>query len=178
MPVHQVYDTPEIKPNCVYVIAPDRELVIEGNQIPSRPFKDRAASARRSTCSSARSPPARGDGFAVVLSGAGADGAVGVRKVKEAGGVIMVQDPAEAEFPMMPRSAIATGVADFVEPVAVLTQRIAETPGEQARACPDRRGGTDQQVASILGFLRARTGHDFASYKAPPYAAGSVGGCR
>ena len=58
-----------------------------------------------------------GDGFAVILSGAGSDGAVGVRAVKEAGGIILVQDPNEAEYASMPRSAIATGVADFEPPI-------------------------------------------------------------
>ena len=50
-----------------------------------------------------------GDGFAVILSGAGSDGAIGVRAVKEAGGIILVQEPDEAEYGSMPRSAIATG---------------------------------------------------------------------
>ena len=165
MPVHQVSDTPEIKPNCVYVIAPDRELLIKGNQIQSRPFKEPRGQRAPIDMFFRSIAAGRGDGFAVVLSGAGADGAVGVRKVKEAGGVIMVQDPAEAEFSMMPRSAIATGVADFVEPVAVLTQRIAETLASKRALAQTAEEETDQQVASILGFLRARTGHDFASYK-------------
>ena len=67
-----------------------------------------------------------GDGFAVILTGAGSDGAVGVRAVKEAGGIILVQDPDEAEYPSMPRSAIATGIADFVLPVRDLAARLVE----------------------------------------------------
>ena len=53
----------------------------------------------------------------MILSGAGSDGAVGVRAVKEAGGITLVQDPNEAEYALMPRSAIATGVADFEPPI-------------------------------------------------------------
>ena len=56
--------------------------------------------------------------FAVVLSGSGADGSVGLRKIKEKGGLVIVQDPEEAEFDGMPRSAIATGAVDFVASVA------------------------------------------------------------
>src|SRR5215510_3004153 len=67
-----------------------------------------------------------GDGFAVILTGAGADGAIGVRAVKETGGIILVQDPIEAEYPSMPRAAIATGIADFVLPVRELADRIVE----------------------------------------------------
>ena len=67
-----------------------------------------------------------GDGFAVILSGAGSDGALGVRAVKEAGGIILVQEPAESEYPSMPRSAIASGIADVVLPVADLAARLGD----------------------------------------------------
>jgi chemotaxis response regulator CheB len=67
-----------------------------------------------------------GDGFAIILSGAGSDGAIGVRAVKEAGGIILVQDPEEVEYSPMPRSAIASGVADFILPVRDLANRGCE----------------------------------------------------
>ena len=105
MSIHEVDDTPELRPNCVYVIKPDRELVIHGNTIESRPFAE-PRGLRAPIDGFFRSvAEARGDGFAVILTGAGSDGAAGVRKVKEGGGVVLVQDPMEAEFSMMPRSA-------------------------------------------------------------------------
>ena len=73
----------------------------------------------------------RGDGIAVVLTGAGSDGALGVRAIKEGGGIVMVQEPAEAGFPSMPQNAIATGVADVVAPLARLAERIAEARAQQ-----------------------------------------------
>ena len=51
---------------------------------------------------------------------------MGVRAVKEEGGIILVQAPNEAEYPSMPRSAIATGIADFVLPVRELAVRLAD----------------------------------------------------
>jgi len=165
MPVHQVSDTPELKPDCVYVIGPDRELVIEGNNIRSRPFHEPRGQRAPIDMFFRSVASARGDGYAVVLTGAGSDGAVGVRKIKESGGVIMVQDPAEAEFPMMPRSAIATGVADFIAPIAELTERIAETLQSKKALALTADEAADREIARILGFLRSRTGHDFASYK-------------
>ncbi len=165
MSVNQVEDSPELKPNCVYVIPPDRELVIEGNQITARPFREPRGQRAPIDMFFRSVATARGDGFAVVLSGAGADGAVGVRKVKEEGGIILVQDPAEAEFAMMPRSAIATGIVDFIDPVAQLVLRIAETTRSKKALARTDGQEAEHQINRIISFLRARTGHDFSSYK-------------
>lgn len=165
MSVNQVADSPELKPDCVYVIPPDRELVIDGNHIAARAFEEPRGQRAPIDMFFRSIASARGDGFAVVLSGAGADGALGVRKVKEAGGIILVQDPQEAEFGMMPRSAIATGVVDFVEPIATLAVRIAETSRSKKALARTEGQEADNQIGRILAFLRARTGHDFSSYK-------------
>ena len=165
MPVRQVVDSPELEPNCVYVIPPDRELVIEDNAIRARPFSEPRGQRAPIDMFFRSIAAGRGDGMAVVLSGAGSDGALGVRKVKEAGGVIFVQEPSEAEFGMMPRSAMATGVADFVEPIDRMVERIAEVARSKEAL---RRLGTDEadeDLRRILGFLRARVGHDFSAYK-------------
>ena len=109
---------------------------------------------------------ARGDGLAVVLSGAGSDGALGVRAIKEAGGVVFVQEPAEAEFPMMPRSAIATGVGGFRR--AASRGWSSGSPKWRAarrRCARSTSDGAATICARIISFLRARTGHDFSSYK-------------
>ena len=142
MPVRQVVDSPELEPNCVYVIPPDRELVIEDNAIRARPFSEPRGQRAPIDMFFRSIAAGRGDGMAVILSGAGSDGALGVRKVKEAGGVIFVQEPSEAEFGMMPRSAMATGVADFVEPIDRMVERIAEVARskEALRRLGDRRG--------------------------------------
>ncbi len=79
MPVQQVDDSPKLEPNCVYVIPPDRELVIEGDEINARPFSE--PRGRRAPIDMVfRSVAAvREDGIAVVLSGAGSDGARAVK---------------------------------------------------------------------------------------------------
>ncbi|MBV8653495.1 MAG: PAS domain-containing protein, partial [Alphaproteobacteria bacterium] len=105
-----------------------------------------------------------GDGFAIILTGGGSDGAVGVKSVKEAGGIILVQDPAEAEHPSMPRSAIATEVADFVLPVRQLADRLValiDTKDHVAASPP----GEEEYLRRVLAHLRVRTSHDFSHYK-------------
>lgn len=64
--------------------------------------------------------------IAVVLTGAGRDGAKGVAAVKAAGGRVIIQDPASAAFPGMPAAALATGAADWVLPLEAIGARIVE----------------------------------------------------
>ena len=165
LPVNQVTDSPMLKPDCVYVIPPDRELVIEGDNISARPFAEPRGRRAPIDVFFRSIASARGDGVAMVLSGAGADGAVGVKAVKEAGGVIMVQEPAEAEFSSMPQNAIATGAADFVGRVSVLAERLREVANSKQAVRSLDLDGDANDLRRIVGFLRSRTGHDFAGYK-------------
>jgi two-component system CheB/CheR fusion protein len=167
MSVVQIDDTTQLKPNCVYVIPPNRELVIDGDEVTARPFT--ASRGRRSPIDMFFQSVAagRGDGIAILLSGSGSDGTLGARAVKEAGGVIFAQDPAEAEYPMMPESAIATGVVDFVAPVADLTQRVAEVIRSKMALRRVKEEDAEQEIRQIVAFLRRRTGHDFSNYKRP-----------
>jgi len=165
MPVHQVDDTPELRPNCVYVIPPDRELVIEGDSITAREFSEPRGKRAPIDMFFRSVAQARGDGMAVVLTGAGADGSNGLRAIQEAGGVVFVQDPNEAEFPAMPQNAIATGVASFVAPIHRLAERITEVAHSKQAVRSLDEGGAANDLRKIMGFLRARTGHDFSNYK-------------
>ena len=165
MPVFQIQDSPTLKPDSVYVIAPDTELVIKGDHISSRPFTEPRGRRAPIDMFFRSTAAARGDGVAIVLSGTGADGALGVRSVKEAGGVVMVQDPAEAEFAAMPQNAIATGVADFVAPLARLAERLQEVARSKDAVRSLDMDGAANDLRRIIGFLCSRTGHDFASYK-------------
>ena len=165
MPVHQVQDTPKLKPNCVYVIAPDRELVIEGDNVHARPFTQPRGQRAPIDMLFRSVAEGRGDGLAVVLTGAGSDGSLGVAAIKEAGGVIFVQDPADAEFPSMPHSAISTGLADFVAPIAGMAERIIEVARSKEAVRSLDEVGAANDLRRIVNFLHARTGHDFSSYK-------------
>lgn len=165
MPVHQVDDTPRLSPNCVYVIPPDRELVIEGDSVTARAFSEPRRQRAPIDMFFRSAAAGRGDGMAVVLSGAGSDGSTGVRAIQEAGGVVFAQDPAEAEFPAMPQNAIATGVVSFVAPISRLAERIAEVARSKQAVRSLDEDAAANDLRKIVGFLRARTGHDFASYK-------------
>ena len=104
----------------------------------------------------------------VVLSGTGEDGTAGLAAVKAAGGLVIVQDPEEAEYDGMPRSAIATGAVDLVLgiddiPDALATHpfTLGDAPASQATA-----GDADQHAfTAIIELLRTTTPHDFTLYK-------------
>jgi len=166
MPVEQVDDPVRLEADHVYVIPPDRRLHIKDDQIAALAFDEPRGHRAPIDLLFRSLAEQHGDGFAVILTGAGSDGAVGVRAVKESGGIILVQDPSEAEYPSMPRAAIATGIADFVLPVRELAARLVELVSEK-----DRNGLVETQkfdeelLRRILAHVRVRTGHDFSKYK-------------
>lgn len=107
--------------------------------------------------------------IAIVLSGTGGDGSIGLQAVKAAGGVVFAQDPQEAAYDGMPRSAIATGSVDRTLPVAEMPEALLET----ARQIHDdpammERLATDQEqgwLSDVVVLLKAHTRHDFTFYK-------------
>jgi two-component system CheB/CheR fusion protein len=105
-----------------------------------------------------------GAAICVVLSGTGADGSVGLLAVKREGGFVIAQEPSEADYDGMPRSAIATGAVDIVLKLADIPSAIIQrqrTPrAEKAHTAqvPDR-------LPEIIEMLRVRTAHDFTLYK-------------
>jgi len=167
MPVREGRDGEKMKPEHVYVIPPNKDMsVLRGAlQLLDRPavhgvrlpidffFRTLAADQGER-------------GVGVVLSGMGSDGAFGLGAIKEAGGIILVQDPASAKFDGMPKSAIDTGLADIVAPAAELPGRlmaILQSAGSAPPVAVDNRAQNSLDKVVIL--LRARTGHDFSCYK-------------
>ena len=166
MPVVQVGTRERLLGDHVYVIPPDRRLQLVDHEISALEF-DEPRGQRSPIDLFFRSVAERlGDGFAVILSGSGSDGAIGVRAVKEAGGIILVQDPNEAEYASMPRSAIATGCADFVLPVRDLAKRLVDLIRvKESVSVPNIRNFDEELLRRIIAHLRVRTGHDFSKYK-------------
>lgn len=166
MPVTQVEDQARLESNHVYVIAPNRRLKIADGTIAALPFEEPHALRApidfffRSLAEEHRSE------FAIILTGAGADGAIGVKAIKEADGIVLVQDPDEAEYASMPRNAIATEVADFVLPIRELPHRVAELLARRDQLPSHQfRVNDDEMIGRIMAHVRGRTGHDFSQYK-------------
>ncbi len=104
---------------------------------------------------------------AVVLSGYGMDGSEGVKAVREAGGIVIVQEPASSVSTHMPKNAIATGAVDFVLPAGEIPAKIAEIAHGQCPLSPRtcQVSSLDNELAAIFSIVKSRTGNDFSSYK-------------
>jgi two-component system CheB/CheR fusion protein len=177
MPVRQVNGPTPVEANRVYVIPPDKHLMMDDGVLrlaDARHPQGRRVAIDRffRTLAESRGPQAVG----VVLSGTGADGALGLKLLKEMGGLTVAQEPEDAEHDTMPRNAIATGMVDYVLPAGEMPARIAayweasrrmRLPGEAAPSPGQREEGPEQEIAlqEILAHVRAQTRHDFAVYK-------------
>jgi two-component system, chemotaxis family, CheB/CheR fusion protein len=166
MPVRQVDGPTEVEPNTVYIIPPNEQLGIQQQRITPQPF-DEPRGHRSPIDFFMRSVASElGFGFGVILSGAGSDGAQGARAFKEAGGIILAQEPSEAEYASMPNSAIATGAVDFVLPVTKLANQLGELISSSKEAATKSQAAVDETLLrKILTHLRLKTSHDFSSYK-------------
>jgi two-component system, chemotaxis family, CheB/CheR fusion protein len=101
-----------------------------------------------------------------ILSGTGADGTLGLKSIKERGGLVIAQDPDEAAFDGMPRSAIRTGAVDLVLPAAAIAETLANY-GKQRHLGRDAAAprATQDRLAEIIDLLRTKTSHTFTLYK-------------
>lgn len=173
IPVMPVTERVRVEANHIYVVSPNQHLtMVDGEIMVSQNLRleDRRAPVDMFFRTLAETHDSRA--VCVVLSGTGADGSMGLKRIKERGGVVFVQDPNEATFNEMPRSAIATDLIDEVLPVAAIPARIiAYRAGLGIIAIPveaDQRPEAQQQaLREIFAQLRLRTGHDFSNYKRP-----------
>lgn len=119
LPVRQARDGDVLAPGAVFIAPPDHHLLVRRGgrltltQTELVHFVRPSADLLFESCAASF----RSRAIAVVLSGTGTDGAMGVRAIKEVGGTVVVQDPQSADFSGMPNAALRTGVADFVLPL-------------------------------------------------------------
>ena len=104
----------------------------------------------------------------IVLSGTGSDGTFGLQAIKSAGGITFVQEPSTAKYDGMPRSALASGAADFCLALPAIAEelvRIAHAPAR--KPAPDARppGGALDQLAKLFVLIRSEFGTDLTHYK-------------
>jgi len=181
MPVIQVTEPTPLEPDHVYVISPNQDLTMsDGHLRVTEAARLRGHHVAIDLFFRTLADTHQDKAVGIVLSGTGADGAVGIARIKEQGGVTFVQSPDDAEYDDMPRSAIAAAQIDFVLPVAEIPDKLIEwwnnaraiqlpePPDANApilRTPPDESEASEHALREILEILAVRSGHDFRYYK-------------
>lgn len=125
MPVQEAQQGQPIEPNNVYVIPSNAELRVEGDRLKlEHPPEPRGMRLPINVLFSSLASASGEQSIAVVLSGMGSDGTLGLQAIGAVGGLTVVQEPESAQFDAMPRSAISAGCADIVAPPGELLERI------------------------------------------------------
>ena len=166
MQVHEVTDGTAPEPNHVYMIPPNRYLSIFQGKFQVRE-QEKSPGVRMPIDTFLRSlAEDRGSSaVAIILSGTGTDGTLGLRALQASGGIVFVQDPDDAKYDGMPRSAIQTGLADYVLPVAEIAGRLTTLLERHIAREEKLDETTPDAIQKILMVLRSKTGHDFSLYK-------------
>ncbi len=170
MKVYEVEDGMIVKPNCTYIIPPGYDMAFWNGNLQL--FKPSAPHGQRLPIDFLFRSLAEGQGeraIGIVLSGTGSDGTLGARAIKGEGGMVMVQTPESSEYDGMPRSVIATGLADYELPpdemapalIAYSSHASINNKSVDPGAAPD----FEKALKKIFVLVRAHTGHDFSSYK-------------
>ncbi len=169
MPVTQAAEGMSIQPNRVYLIPPGFSLAVAGGKLHLSELTERHGTRTAFDVFLRSLAEDCGErAICVVLSGTGSDGSEGVKAVKRKGGFVIVQEPSEAAFDGMPKSAIQTGKADCILPVAGMPAALIKHTNDlrASDAHPDANDGTDGRFLKVLDLVRTKSGHDFSLYKA------------
>jgi two-component system, chemotaxis family, CheB/CheR fusion protein len=168
--IHRVENGMMVEPNSIYLIPPKKEMIISNGRLL---LSDKDQSAQftlpidiffRSLAQDFKTAS-----VGVILSGTGSDGSIGVSKIHEAGGLVIVQSEDSAKFNGMPRSAIETGMADLVVPpekIGSLLSRYAAIPGREAFLAElASDSASEPMLQMVFSALQRDFGLDFRQYK-------------
>jgi two-component system CheB/CheR fusion protein len=163
----EIHSAMRVEPNCVYVTPPGKRVTILRGRLELLPPPPQ------------HRPPLLIDGFlrslsddqkdravAVILSGTGSDGALGVQAVKGESGMTVAQEVESAQFGGMPESALATGDVDYVLPAEAIPQCLIDyAKGTRRRVLLETDASLSDTLSKVIVLLRQRHGHDFSRYK-------------
>lgn len=168
MKVYQASDRLPVKVNSVYVIPPNKSMsILNGVLHLFEPVETRGMRLPIDFFLRSLADDKQDLSIGVILSGMGSDGSTGLRAIKEKNGIVVVQDPADAKFDSMPRSAIELVLVDIVAAARELPGRLIDF----MKHIPLVRSDLSQEIKDksslekIIILLRTYTGNDFSLYK-------------
>jgi chemotaxis methyl-accepting protein methylase/PAS domain-containing protein len=170
MTVFEVTGRIKIRPNCVYVNPPNKDLMVSQGVLHLVDIADsRGPHMAIDSFFQSLAEDCHENAIGVILSGMGADGTQGLRAIKAQGGLTLVQEPGSAKFDSMPNSAITAKLADVIATAEELPARLLHSlpriPCFALSAELAIESKSRLSLESIITLLRARTGNDFSLYK-------------
>lgn len=166
--VSQAKDGMEVKPNCVYVIPPNKSMsILNGTLYLFEPMEARGLRLPIDFFMRSLADDCQELSIGIILSGMGSDGSIGLRAIKEKNGIVLVQDPETAKFDSMPRNAINSVLVDIVAPASKLPEKILEFQKHLplVKISPETQVHDKSALEKIIILLRTFTGNDFSLYK-------------
>jgi len=158
-----------LEPGTSHVLPPGRLFGIKGGRLLEKgPLPAHGSPVLIDTILESLAVDHEHESLAIILSGAGSDGARGARVLKQAGGIVCVQEPGTAAFGGMAASVLLTGTADFVLPPAKLAHEIARLVRHEMSIPPAITDSVDEDQSAmrrLTSLLRRNTGFDLGAYK-------------
>ena len=166
--VLQVSDGLKLKPDHVYIMPPNKSMSILNNKLHLfEPVESRGLRLPIDVFFRSLADDRLENSIGVILSGMGSDGSLGIKAIKEKGGIAVVQEPSSAKFDSMPRSALDAVIADIVAPIKELPSKLLDflkIPTITKKDFDFEIKNTTS-LDKILILLREQSGHDFSMYK-------------
>jgi two-component system, chemotaxis family, CheB/CheR fusion protein len=168
MPVKKVENEMVVEPNNVYVIPSGPTMTIQDGilTLHQRTASPRPIDEFLNSLAIERKTKAIG----IILSGTGTDGTEGLKTIKSEGGITFVQDPNTAQYPDMPKNAVAAEAVDFLltpEKIAEELDSIAKHPEITRKKIEEPKPGEENEtnIQTIFTLVKATSGVNFTSYK-------------
>jgi len=170
MKIFEINDGMKVEPNSIYLNPPDNDVAIMNRTLQLiKPLASHAVRLPIDGFFRSLSEDLGAKAFCIVLSGTGTDGTLGLRAIKGEGGMAMVQEEGQAKYDSMPRSAINTGLVDYILPVEKMPDELVKYIKHPFIEKDVITGTTEQKyqnnITKILLQVRSTTGHDFSNYK-------------
>jgi len=169
MPVVEAEDRMVVKPDCVYIIPPNKDMsLLRGELHLFAPVAPRGLRLPIDFFLRTLAEDRGENAVGIILSGMGSDGVFGLRAIKDKTGLTLAQDPASAQADSMPRSAIDAGLADIVaqpEAMPALIANYYKLPVGISRGEQPAKASAQSALDRIIILLRDRSGNDFSFYK-------------
>jgi len=169
MKIEDVTDRTDIRTGGVYLAPADKDIsIMHGALHCSEPTPHRGPPLPIDHFFRSLAQDQAERAVGIVLSGTGSDGTLGLKEIKAAGGMVIVQDPRQASYDQMPRNAIDTGLIDYVCRVEEMPKELVsylKHPYVQVPAAQEGERKLESQLQRIFLIIRTETGHDFSHYK-------------